>query len=124
MTFFRFTPAALLALLLVGCGGGGPGDTAVEFTRAGANGDGETVVELLDPAMAQTFGPKIEAAMATQASQASAQGGVDEINVLEETINGDNATVRLEMVMGDGSREENTVQLRKIDGDWKVAPNK
>lgn len=124
MTVFRFLPVALFALLLAGCGSGGPGDTAVEFTRAAANGDGETVVELLDPAMAQTFGPKIEATISMQAGEVSSQGGLDEVNVLEETVNGDNATVRLETVMGDGSREEQTVQLRKVDGDWKVAPNK
>ncbi|MEL6615374.1 MAG: DUF4878 domain-containing protein [Bacteroidota bacterium] len=124
MTFLRFTPVAVLALLLVGCGSGGPGDTAADFARAAASGDGERVVELLDPAMAQSLGPKISATVSSQAGEAAAKGGLSEVNILDETVNGDNATVRIETVMGDGSRSEETIQLRKIDGDWKVVISK
>lgn len=124
MTLLRFSPLALLLAVLVGCGGGGPADVAESFTRAAANGDGEAVVEMLDPAMAQTFGPKIQSTISMQAGQISSQGGLDDINILEETVNGNNATVRLETVMGDGTREEQTIQLRLVDGDWKVAPTK
>ena len=126
MTFpaLRSGALALFVALLAGCGGGGPADTAEAFQRHVAAGETEAAVELLDPAITQMMGPKIQAAMAAQTAEISAKGGISSVRVLNETINGETATVEMETTYGNGETDSETVTLRQVDGDWKLSPDK
>ena len=43
--------------------------------------------------------------------------------VVSTSVDGDNAKVKIRMT-DDGESEENDIDLKKIDGEWKVVVNK
>ena len=101
-------------LLLTSCGGGAsaPKDVTVKFLEATTKADfkeankyaSEETIKMLD--MIKAF-----ASMKPD----SVKNKKVEIEVIEEKIDGDNATVRYKQ-----NGKENAIKLVKIDGNWKV----
>lgn len=121
----RSAAAALLVAALAGCGGGGPADTAEAFQRHVESGETSAAVALMDPAVTQMMGAeKMEAALAAQTTEIRDKGGIASIRVLSETVTGETATVEMETTFGNGESDTETVALRKVDGDWRLSPEK
>ncbi|MGB0768983.1 MAG: DUF4878 domain-containing protein, partial [Phycisphaeraceae bacterium] len=104
---------------LVGCGGSdGPGDTVEALAYAMEDGDSETVKEII-PGLAGMLGDEKLKAMVTEASaETKEKGGITSVEILEETIDGDTATVKSKITFGNGDTEEETQKLTKVDGKW------
>ncbi|MEM9108971.1 MAG: DUF4878 domain-containing protein [Planctomycetota bacterium] len=106
---------------LIGCGGGsaGPGDTVKEFAEAMEAGDTEKVKELA-PAMGMA-GEKLDGMVQTAAMEMKEKKGIKEIEIVEEKIDGETATVKAITHFGDGTKEEGEpMKLAKIDGKWVI----
>jgi len=112
----RFTNIALVALfacLLAGCGKS-PDSVAVDFLKAVAKPDLKAASEMATPDTAALL------------NMAAAMGGVDEAHpnasfkVISSTVNGDTAKVKVRVTDGDKVEEED-VDLKKVDGKWKVS---
>ena len=46
-------------------------------------------------------------------------GGIKSFKVTDTQINGDEATVKIHMVYKDGTEEDESMKLKKVDGEWK-----
>ena len=47
------------------------------------------------------------------------KGGIKSFKVTDTQINGDEATVKVHTIYKDGSEEDETMKLKKVDGEWK-----
>ncbi len=108
---------------LVGCGGSaGPGETVKELTYAMEAGDVDTVKKIA-PGLAGMMGEDKLKGIVTEASaEAKKKGGIKSIEILEEKIDGDVATVKHKVTWGNGDVEEEEGKMTKnADGDWIVS---
>ena len=121
----RIIPLLLvgIALPVLGCGGPkSPGDVAKAATYASRDADVDKLERLMAPADFRTMlqavgGDRKKLAQIMQRSQEQAQ--VKEVRVLSTQIDGDSATVEVEMVTAKG-RVRAPTHLRKIRGEWRV----
>jgi hypothetical protein len=113
------------ALLLIACGGGGPGATVKQFYTLVEDGKVNEAMELMAPGikdMMQAMGGATVFGEGTK--EIKEKGGIDQINILKEEVTGEIAEVEVEVVYGDGSKDTETMQLTKVDGEWKISPDK
>jgi len=104
----------IMGIVVIGCGGGSsPTSVVKKLHTAIEKGDSKAIGQLMTPDAAQMMamlGEKAKGMMATY-------GGIAKT---EETINGDNAVVKVTYKNGETSDYE----LVKIDGKWKVTIDK
>ena len=110
------------ALSLVGCSSG-PGTTYANCTKSIANGETEKAVACFDPSMMQK--PGVKEKMASMVAMAAAKAkeqhkGVESVTVTEEKIEGDKATVKIHVKFGDGTEEDDSGSLARVNGKWYV----
>ncbi len=109
------------ALAVSACGWGHhPGDTAVDFVNALNRGDTEAAMELSDLQLGGESKALEEMAFRVIAAGIDLTGGVEHVEVIEETVNDDRADVRLEVTFKDRDPSRIRLTLAKVDGDWKV----
>lgn len=117
---FKLVLAFFLALFLSACGSG-PNSTAIDYTRAVAEGHHDAAISMMDPAMLAMGDGKIKAALGVQKGMIDTNGGIKNIAVDNEKTEGDRALVALKVQYGNGSSDIQNVALKKIDGKWKVS---
>lgn len=123
--------AVLVATLgaVVGCGGdgGGDGDTPSQvvekYLEASFNLDVDTAYDLLSSADKQNVSKE---EMQEMAGSTALEGFEYDYEIVEETIEGDTATVSVKVSIGDpesGQSEEfeDVINLVKEDGKWKIS---
>lgn len=47
------------------------------------------------------------------------KGGIKSFKITDTQINGEEAIVNVHMIYNDGSEEDDTMKLKKVDGEWK-----
>ena len=110
-----------IALALASCGWGHrPGDTAVDFVNALNRGDTEAAMELSDLQLGGESKALEEMAFRVIAAGIDLTGGVESVEVVEETVNDGRADVRLEIAFKDRDPNKIRLTLVQVDGDWKV----
>ncbi|HEX8073739.1 MAG TPA: DUF4878 domain-containing protein [Thermoleophilaceae bacterium] len=123
-------PAAIAALALGGCGGGESDDAKSalqDYVDAFAKGDGDRACSLLTKSTRDTFAARVAPITkskdcATSIDKLSKQAGPELLGALKDAkvsdvkVDGDRATAKLK-----SGSSTTTTQLRKEDGDWKVA---
>ncbi len=110
-----------VTLTLASCGWGHrPGDTAVDFVNALNRGDTEAAMDLSDLQLGGDSKALEEMAFRVIAAGIDLTGGVESVEVVEETVNDDRADVRLEIAFKDRDPNKIRLTLVKVDGDWKV----
>jgi hypothetical protein len=121
---------APLAIFAAGCGDGdGPATALEDFTYAQAAKDCDRLVPLLDAQskeiLGKAIGPNgdpVEGCRQTMEAQTQTIE-ITDFNIIEENIDGDSATVKFSIngtVDGQETSEENTVDLVRENGEWKV----
>lgn len=124
MNKLRLTALAAVTFALAACGGGnGPGATIVKMNaELCSSGDPSTIGKYASASSQPVVG-MITAVMSEPAKAEEMKKQVKEgcetakpIEILEEKIDGDKATVRFRNPEG----EEETQQLVKEDGEWKI----
>ena len=110
--FVKFALLAVCATFFAGCGSS-PEDVAVDFMKAVAKPDLKAAAEMATPDTAALL------------NMAAGMGGAEahpnaKFKVISSTVNGDTAKVKIQ-VTDDGETDEEELDLKKIDGDWKVS---
>ena len=116
---------AIMVLAAIGCGGSGPSAAVEGFINAAKDKDCEKMIDYIDLAAFETQGVTINKQELVDACKAeSALGEVVSYKILEETVDGDKATVKVEVTTkedGQENTESDTLQLNKRDGEWKIS---
>ena len=126
----RWSPAALLAtcllaVLFTGCFGGSPQDTTEDFYRYVEKGEITKAMDLLTDDTFNSVGrDKIRTALEMQTRRIADQDGIDKFEFLEAEVHAELADLQVMITLGDGSTMNESVQLRKVDGDWKIESRK
>ena len=122
-------PICLLALLLVGCGGGGDDkqeadQTVRDFVKAVNTRDADTYCDKLvtkDFLEKSTFATGDKASESCKREMKAITGlHIRLVRIVSTKVDGDNATVTA--VLGRAGQElKQELKLHKEDGDWKLA---
>ena len=108
--------AASLAFALSACASS-PGDRAEEFYIAVSENETGEALAVVDPGLTQAFGAKLSSNIAKNYEKSEARGGLLSLNTTSE-VEGDRANVRVTLTFGDGTKQEDNIKMRKIDGEW------
>lgn len=124
--FLIFTVMALSA-----CGDktDDPGQAAVAFVEAIAEGNGDKAIALIhlgemekDPRVEQ-FNSKFKMIVAETGKQVKEQGGLNKVEIVSVEYSEDkkSAIVTLKTVLKDGVEKTKAQEMINVDGKWKVA---
>ena len=127
MRAFKLALIVAFAVFLVACGGSNePKAVAIDFEKALIEGKTKKLVSMLylTEQEKKDYGELIEGKLlqmtAMVKQQVEKNGGLKEIEFVEEQIKDDRATVVLKLHFKDGSNKNERVSLVKADGKWKV----
>lgn len=67
---------------------------------------------------------KLTMVLAQNRARAEQRGGLEDIEVVQETINEQSALVRLKLVYGDGYTDVQNTKLVLEDNEWKISADK
>lgn len=115
---------ALLALLAVSCGGESPGDVARESLEAYNQRDFGLVYDLSTQSLRDQVGDR-DTAIEVMESSWPEGAEIADIEIVEESVDGDNATVswkgtvRIPGMEDEGG--ESTIHLVREDGEWRLS---
>lgn len=116
--------AAFMALFAAGCGDDSPGDVVKEALEKTSDRDFDEVYDMFakDSSM-RKYNSKEE--YVENAKKNMPEGAsISDIEILEEKIDGDNATVRFKATFKapdePDDTDEETAKLVKEDGEWKI----
>lgn len=111
----------LAALTLTAACADSAGDATADFYTYVDEGKNEKAFEMMTGQSVAMLGrDKMIAMMADQTSKYQEKGGIDDIEVLSEEIEGNTAVVKVRLKFGNEQTSEETMKLVKIDGDWKI----
>lgn len=126
--FARNLGLALVALFFVACGSQSASDVAKDFTRELFEGEAKKVVDMMylgEKEVAEedkaVINAKIAAAVAKNQKNAKQRGGIKDIIIEKEVIDGDSARIRTLVIFKDDSNESSgNIDLVKINDEWLV----
>ncbi len=120
-------PLAVVFLLTfqAGCGGSvdqdSPGYAATEFYQKLANGGIEEASEYIAGDVVAMVGrDKLNMMLRDYYRDIRESGGLESIEVLNQEITGDLATVSLRSTYGNGESTEEIVEMTRIGDEWKL----
>lgn len=117
--------SALALALLVACAGRTPSSAVKSFYRAVEKGDTDTAISLITPELVGLVGEnKIRAGLQDQGLKIKQKGGISDIEIRDEAVVGEIATLTAVLTFGDGSSDTEKTKLRKMNGSWKIQPEK
>ncbi|MBI6529877.1 DUF4878 domain-containing protein [Proteus vulgaris] len=105
-----------------------PGQTAVAFVEAVAEGNGDKVISLIhlgeiegDP-RAEQFNSKFKMIVEETGKQVKKQGGLSKVEIISVEYSEDknSAIVTLKTALKDGVEKTQAQEMIKVDGKWKV----
>jgi len=133
---FLISAAMLSAILvLISCGGGGVGSSSPgEVTKAAitnlADENFSDVVKVYvtkkGEDLTEEEQAKVMAFMPTAKAEIDKNGGLKEVQIIEEKIaeDGNTATVKSKMIYGNGNESKSdTTRLMKVNGSWRIRIN-
>ena len=120
----RFGFAALLAAFAPACSSPDPGDTLTDWLREVDAGELEDAVSDIN---APPDGPasiaygEARLLLTEEMQRFAARGGIDQIRILEESVNGTRGQVLYELTFRDsGVDSRKAAELIMVDGTWRV----
>ena len=121
--------AAILALCMSGCGES-PGGEAKRAIRAMMSGSVSSVVSLMPPDDRKAYRDssadqkdRFAEQVITRASEEFRNDeklGMKRVKILEQSIEGDSARIKVEITYGNGDVNPITVRMKKYGSDWCV----
>jgi hypothetical protein len=122
----------LVALLVIGglvavlfSGGNSPAKTASDFFWALEQGNTEEATSMMSSELRALLSEqKLNRALEKDRARAAKRGGLEDIEVMQETINEGTAAVRLKLIYADGHTDVQNMRLVLEDNDWKISADK
>lgn len=130
---FYFGMFAMMMLLATACSSSSPGAAAKKYAEYLKDGKYEKFVDAIavdaegDEAKIKEEKAGLAAMLKEKgAKQLEKKGGIKEIEIVSETIAEDenSAKVVLKQIYGDETTQENTFNMVKQDGEWKMNAKK
>lgn len=116
---------AFVLLAVFGCGDSGPKAAVDGFMKAANDKDCEKMIDYIDLSQMQAqHAPFSKDDLVQSCKDEGGLGEIGSYNITEEKIDGDKATVKVEMTVnenGTDSTKTDTINLVQIDGQWKVS---
>jgi hypothetical protein len=116
---------AILVLSAFGCGSSGPTAAVEDFMGAAKDKNCDKMIDLIDLKGFETSGVTIDKQELVDACKAESDlGDIVSYKILEETIDGDKATVKIEVTTKENGNEQtdsDTLQLTNRDGQWLIS---
>jgi len=102
-----------------------PGAALKDFNYAMEKGNTDEIISMLngnEKEMTEEDKAKLTALFGAGKEEIAKKGGIKSIEIIEETISedGNSAKVKAKTTFGDGTEDEGTSKLIKVDGDWKI----
>lgn len=126
--FKLFLALFFSSFLLLGCGGKTEEDVAKSYFTAIADGKIDNAIALIDLSdiKANELGlmkEKIKAMLLEEKDNIAGRGGIKSIEATEKTVSedGNRAALKILLTWGNGSTEEERVNLVKVNGEWKIS---
>lgn len=120
-----FSALALALAFLVACAGRTPSAAVKNFYRAVENGDTDAAIALISPEIVGVIGDeKIKAGLQEQGLKIKQKGGISSIELKDEAVVGEVASITAVLKFGDGSEDTEKLKLKKVGGEWKIEPQK
>lgn len=114
---------ALLGLLLLTACGSSPAGIVERYYASVEAGEIEEALSYMSPQWVGQWGTeKVRSALVQMNRQVAEKGGIDNVEILEETETGEVGTVQVKVTFGNGEEETQGFDLTKIDGEWKLEP--
>lgn len=128
-TVMRVLLVAVLAALLMavaGCGSSGPTAAVEDFMKATQDKNCQKMIDAMDFKAAEEAGiPNLKDELVKACEEEKDSGGeLVSYKILEETINGDSATVKVEATTKNNDQEKTestTLNLVQRDGKWLIS---
>jgi hypothetical protein len=119
------TTSALVLALLMACAGRTPSAAVKNFYRAVEKGDTDAAIALVSPEVVGIIGVnKIKAGLQEQGLKIKQKGGISSIELKDEAIVGEVAKITAVLTFGDGTSDTENLKLKKMNGEWKIEPEK
>ena len=120
--FISLTLITASSLAFYGCFKSGPGKTVEKFYSAIEKGEIDNAIGFMSSSTTSTFGEdKMRLFMNEGVKQIKEKQGIKSIKIDSEEITGDTATVNYTITYGDETTENDTLDLIKEEGQWKIA---
>ena len=118
--------ATLLWIALAwACAGFSPSSAVKAFYSAIGNGKTDDAIGLVSQQTLNTVGEqKLRMGIQGASRKMMAKGGLKDLEITNEQVSGDVATVTALLKYGNGSQETQKVQLVKEKGGWRLQPQK
>ena len=107
----------LFAVLAAGCGSNSPSGTVKSLFKAIDNDDYSKAKSYLTSSALEEFTPGLFDLVVETMEE---EGGLKQINIIEEEINDEFAEVHFEIEFKNGDTDNGTVYLIKENGKWKI----
>ncbi|MCF8234463.1 MAG: DUF4878 domain-containing protein [Bacteroidales bacterium] len=120
--------SVFVLFLAVSCGGGGnsPGKTAEKAMMTAADADAEGFVKLVYMEEGEEISDEdmeqLQMMLDYGQKEIEKKEGLKKVEIISEEVteDGNEAEVKMKMVYGDESEDEETVKMIKQNGKWKV----
>ncbi len=118
-------PVLLWAALTCACAGRSPSSAVKAFYDAVANGETDDAIALLSQQTVAMVGQdKLRAGIQEATRKALEKGGIQDLQITDEKVAGEVATVAVLVKYGNSTEETETLQLVKESGGWRLQPKK
>ncbi len=126
MSHAKWISFVLVVLCVSGCAliRPGPAATCTSFYRHLENGEITEAQALVSARLVQQMGQKMRAGLEEEARNIKARGGISDIKIVSEEVNGELATVKMVVTFGNQSAKEDTSKLTLENGRWRLAGGK
>ncbi len=101
-----------------------PGDVVKSMVKKMEAGDKSVKNLMVDELAAMLGDEKLEAGLQEESAEMKEKGGVKSVTITEESIEGEEATVRYTVEYGNGDIDEEKADLIMEDGKWKITVSK
>jgi hypothetical protein len=122
---FALSAALLCIVLTWACAGSSPSSAVKAFYEAVSNGKTEDAMSLLSQQTINTIGEaKLRAGIQEASRKMATRGGLKDLVITSEQLQGDVATITALLKYGNGTEETEKEQLVKEKGGWRLQPAK
>lgn len=112
-------------MILTACASRTPSAAAENFYRAVEKGDTDTAISLISPEVVGMIGAnKIKSGLQEQGLKMKEKGGISKIEIKDESVVGEAAKLTVVLTFGNGTVETENMKLKKLEGKWKIEPEK
>ena len=121
--FLLCSLSLLWGIATVGCSSSRPGVTVQRFYRAVESGEVKAASEMVSGSMVSMMGrQKLQMGLKAESAKMGRKKGIQSIEILSEEIDGHTAEVDVRVSYGNGEKDEENINLTRIDGRWMITP--